>query len=172
MTTSQPHPPRSADELFARHRGLVYRWAHAHGLSHEQSLDVVQESFARFIAAPPGCASEGAQLAWLRRVASNLAADQHRSRGREAGARVQLPPHPAPGEDPDLESHRRGLLHAMCSLPERQRMVIIARLVDELSFPAIADELGLSVPTVKTHFVRALRSLRNAMAPAQETPSP
>ena len=52
--------------------------------------------------------------------------------------------------------------------PEMQRSVLTAKVHDDLTFAQIAAEHGLAVPTVKTHYLRALRTLRARLAASPE----
>lgn len=149
-------PARPAGELFTAYRALVYRWACAHGLRHDAALDVTQETFARFLASSPRCPTEASQVAWLRRTASNLSIDTRRlSRPRPVAAE------PLHQETPHEEPVR--LAPAMRTLTEPQRLVLLAKAVEGLSFAQAAAALAISIPTAKTHYARALRTLRECL---------
>lgn len=149
-------PARPAGELFAAYRALVYRWACAHGLRHDAALDVTQETFARLLAAAPRCPTEASQVAWLRRTASNLSIDTRRlSRTRPLAAE------PSHHEPPQAEPGRLAL--AMRALTEPQRLVLVAKAVEGLTFAQVAAALEVSTPTAKTHYARALRTLRECL---------
>lgn len=159
---SPANAPRSPGELFAAHRARVYQWACAHGLTHDEALDVTQEAFARFLAARPVCPGEGAQVAWLRRTASNLAVDARR------GPRARTKPLPEglrlAGVEPAPEdADRERLRAAVSSLSTLQRLVLIAKAVDGQTFAMIAEDLGIAPPTAKTHYARALARLREVV---------
>ena len=51
----------------------------------------------------------------------------------------------------------------MAGLNEKHREVLIMRNVKNLSYDAIADELGISVGTVKSRIARARETLRALM---------
>jgi len=160
--------PRSLGELFDAHRALVYRWALAHGLRHDAALDVVQETFSRMLLARPQCPCEAAQVAWLRRTASNLAVDFRRSaRSRERTLHDPEVGHSSAA--PSIDEHRARLAAAMASLSELQRLVVLAKTVEGATFKQIGEDLDIAVPTAKTHFARALAALRLSMGihPAQ-----
>ena len=61
------------------------------------------------------------------------------------------------------EDHRQ-VVEALRSLPHRQRDCLILRYYDELGIDDIADALGISRNSVKTHLTRGSRSLEAAMA--------
>ncbi|MFN6046059.1 MAG: RNA polymerase sigma factor, partial [Verrucomicrobiota bacterium] len=53
---------------------------------------------------------------------------------------------------------------AIASLPETQRLAVILRRYENLSYEEIAEVLDLSVPAVKSQLFRARSSLREALA--------
>jgi RNA polymerase sigma-70 factor (ECF subfamily) len=52
---------------------------------------------------------------------------------------------------------------ALRALPERQREVIVLRHLAGLSEPEVAEYLGISLGSVKTHMRRAKESLRGRL---------
>jgi RNA polymerase sigma factor (sigma-70 family) len=68
-----------------------------------------------------------------------------------------VPDHTAELADRDL------LLRALASLPPRQRAVLVLRYFDDLPEAEIAEVLGCSLGTVKSHCARALSRLREAV---------
>ncbi|MCC6677178.1 MAG: sigma-70 family RNA polymerase sigma factor [Phycisphaerales bacterium] len=151
-------PALAPGDSFVAHRARVYRWASAHGLDHNRCLDVVQETFSRLVKSPPALTSEAAQLGWLRRVALNLAVDAARAR-RDRTPRNGLRLVPADG--PALnEEDRASLREGMSNLSEMQRLVLVMKTVDGLSFSEVAADLGIGTPTSKTHYLRALETIR------------
>lgn len=149
-------PARPVGELFTAYRALVYRWACAHGLRHDGALDVTQETFARMLASSPRCPTEASQVAWLRRTASNLSIDTRRvSRPRS------LAVEPLHRDAPYAEPGQLAL--SMRALTEPQRLVLLAKAVEGLTFSQAAAALEIGIPTAKTHYARALRTLRECL---------
>ena len=67
----------------------------------------------------------------------------------------------ASGEDALERSERcERVLCALRDLSEQQRLVVISKVFDDQTFQAISDDLGISVSSVKTHYLRALKHLR------------
>lgn len=94
-------------------------------------------------------------LAWVKRVARNLAASRFRRATAEARALLRLgrPTHLELSE-PALE-----LWEAVRALPRRQREVVVLCYVEGYSRAETATELGVGVETVKTHLERARATL-------------
>jgi len=52
---------------------------------------------------------------------------------------------------------------ALAVLTDAQRSVLIAKVYDGQTFAQIAADLGVAVPTVKTHYLRAVRAVRDRL---------
>jgi RNA polymerase sigma-70 factor, ECF subfamily len=70
-----------------------------------------------------------------------------------------------PSEALEQKELRRALTHALDSLPEKYRTVLILRDVQHLSITETAQVLGLSEANVKTRLCRARLQMRDALAP-------
>ena len=147
---------------FEAHRARVYGWAYGLCRRHDDAADVVQDTFARLIESRPALPNQAATVAWLRRVAERIVVD----RWRRAAARPRISEALPAGIDPENadEETRRAVREALQSLSPQQRLVILARFYDDLTFEQTAAELGISVPTAKTHYLRALAALRDRLA--------
>jgi RNA polymerase sigma-70 factor (ECF subfamily) len=168
---SAPAPPGSAAGAIEAHHGEIYAWARRIVGSHHDALDVVQDVCVRCVdqwASDPPAHVRG----WLRRVTVNRAIDLVRGRagGRAAEARKQAAA-PSPGGAAPADDGRRGdLIDAIERLTDQQRHVLLAKVLDELTFAEIAAELAIAVPTAKTHYLRAVRALRDRLEPRSHEP--
>src|SRR5246127_4023398 len=70
-----------------------------------------------------------------------------------------------PSEALEQKELRKALIHALDSLPEKYRTVLILRDVQHLSITETAQVLGLSEANVKTRLCRARLQMRDALAP-------
>jgi RNA polymerase sigma factor (sigma-70 family) len=88
-----------------------------------------------------------------------------RSHLRKRQARSNLRVVPSSGDYPSAESSavvaddQRAVIAALRLLPDRQRDVLVLRFYLDLSESEIADTLGISGGTVKTHVRRGLDAL-------------
>ena len=103
--------------------------------------------------------------AYLRSIVLNLARD-HNRRGLLSIRHVQTHTELDPGsveEDLEVADDHRRMLDSLGSLPLRQRDCLTLRYLYELSVPEIAETLGLSPNSVKTHLTRGLNALRDRL---------
>jgi RNA polymerase sigma factor (sigma-70 family) len=146
-------------------RPRIYRWARLILGHHHDAQDVAQEVLLRLVRVA-GTASEPTNPeAWLRRVTYNAAID--RTRCRRASAlpdEIRLRPVGKPVAARLAHSElRQQIVSALAELTEQQRLVLCAKVFDELSFAQIAEQMELAAPTVKTHYLRAVRMLRSLL---------
>jgi len=62
-----------------------------------------------------------------------------------------------------LEDEKKKLYREIANLPEKSREVFKAIVLDNLKYKEAAEQLGVSVNTVKTHYSRALKQLRKSL---------
>jgi RNA polymerase sigma-70 factor (ECF subfamily) len=156
--------PPAADitACFEAHRARVYRWAYGLCRCRDDAADIVQDTFARLIEARPTLPNQAATVAWLRRVAERIVVDRwRRAASRRRLAETPLSECDSQGTD---EETRRAVRDALQALSPQQRLVIMAKFYDDMTFEQAASEFGMSVPTAKTHYLRALAALRDRLA--------
>lgn len=158
-------------EAYARQ---VYTWAYRLLGRHHDALDVVQDVFLRWDR-QCGQSPPDQPLGWLRRVTINRAIDVRRGRTAVADVTAEEKAlESAPGvAQGDLGLLRNDIAEALADLSEMQRCVLTAKVYDERTFAQIAKEMGIATPSVKTHYLRAVRSVRDRLGPhwGEETKS-
>ncbi len=142
----------------------AYRVAFRLTRSREDADDCAQEACARAYTDWKKLNRRGDVTPWVVRVSGNLAIDRWRKSRR---ARDLAPTSPASAATDD----RVDLANALEGLPKRQREVVVLRYVADLSEAAVADVIGCSIGSVKTHASRGLAALRRALGPDEETPT-
>jgi RNA polymerase sigma-70 factor (sigma-E family) len=122
----------------------------------------VAEAFARAWGSWRKVSRHPAPRAWVVRTALNAGASWWRRRGREN----PLADHDlaAPGGQPALLD--ADVLTALRRLPDRQREVIVLRVLLDLDIETTARELRIAPGTVRAHLSRAVTALRNDLAQA------
>src|ERR671938_160952 len=124
--------------------------------SYESARDAVQQAFAQAIAERAGFRREGSLSAWVWKIALRQALAL---RGEFADADLNGAFDPAlvePTSDPVLSA-------ALRALPPRRRLVVFLRYFADLSYPEIAEVVGISEGTVAATLHTARAALRDAM---------
>jgi RNA polymerase sigma-70 factor (ECF subfamily) len=156
--------PIDVAACFEAHRARVYRWAYGMCGCHEDALDVVQEVFLRMLRRPPRLAGVAVAVGWLRQVTARVVIDRWRSDSSREKVQRAREPRAIVTETFESQELAERVRKAIETLSEQQRLVLIAKTYDRLTFGQIADELGIAVPTAKTHYLRALSAVRARLA--------
>lgn len=135
--------------------------------------DLVQEAFLKAFGCLESYNKDYAFSTWLYRIATNHSIDYLRKKklntlsinepvqGKDGEMSVELPDESAQTDQDVIGKQRRALIRkAVESLPEKYRMVIRMRHMEEKSYEEISEELNLPLGTVKAHIFRA-RELLN-----------
>lgn len=130
--------------------------------------ELVQQALMKTYLAWPR-ARDGDPLIYARRVLANARIDSWRKHRREhLMAPEDLPERPI-ASDADRHAAHDELVRALRQLTQRQRCVVVLRHLMGLTEQEVADDLGVSVGTVKTTASRALRRLRALMETESRT---
>jgi len=127
-----------------------------------QADELVQQALVRTYLAWDR-AREGEPLAYARRVLANQRISTWRRRRREVVLAPALLPTGRVDDAQELTAERDHLVRALALLTPRQRRVVVLRHIEGLTEREVADDLGISVGTVKSTASRSLRTLRDAM---------
>ncbi len=140
--------------------------------SDDEARDVSQEAFLKAFRGLGGFKREARFSSWLYQIALNLCRDRLRRRkGREMLSLEVLEdsgqglPGPAPTALALVEARdvARVVAAAVQQLSDEQREAVILKEYQGLTFPEIAEVLGVPVSTVKTRLYRALSQLRTLL---------
>ncbi len=150
---------------FEQHAQDVYGWAYRLLGRHHDALDVVQDVFLRW---SKQCEQEVPSVprGWLRRVTVNRAVDVVRGRRSDRGLVDDIAEADGAAVADraiDEEALRADVAAALNRLTDVQRVVLIAKVYDEMTFAQIAAEHGVSMSTAKTHYLRAVRVVRDRL---------
>lgn len=127
--------------------------------------DLLQQALTKLYVAWPRLTRSGGEDAYLRRILLNTHLDEVRRpwRRREV-VEVIEDDAPTPDAAPDVLA-RDELIGALQQLPVMQRKVIVMRHLLDLPVSQVAEELGISDGTVKSHNARGLARLQELLDP-------
>lgn len=149
------------DALFRAHHAEIVRFLAPRVGSRDEAADLAGDVFVEAVRSVPRLRWRGRPvLAWLYRVAANMAADHVSRRGRELP--VAVPPQSGT-DQPDMLAERDALARAMRSLPAEQALAVHLRLVEDYSFAEVGRLMGRSPAACQMLVLRAGRSLREKL---------
>lgn len=162
-------------ELVEKHQALVAGTIGRMLGSNSDVEDIAQQVFIRVWKSARRFVPRAKFTTWLLKITRNLVFNELRRTKR----RPQVPLQPEPGgENPPLKDEmnlapdaslletelQRTIEQAILQLPEAQRMALVLRRYEQLSYEQIAEVLDLSVPAVKSVLFRARSELRSRLS--------
>ncbi len=146
------------ESLVRRHQRRVFGLA-VHAVQDEGlAEEIAQDVFVQLHAHLAQIESSRHLAAWLRRVASHRVIDALRS--RKTPVALELVGEPAVDGHPPDPLAGRLVRKALQRLSPQARLVIVMRYMEDLAPTEIAEALGMSINTVKSHLRRSLALLR------------
>ncbi|NNU81416.1 RNA polymerase sigma factor [Halovulum dunhuangense] len=155
--------PDAARRLVDLHAPRAYRLALRMLRDTAEAEEITQEAMLRlWRIAPQWRAGEARIDTWLYRVTANLCTDRLRRPRPEKMPEGFEAADGSPGAEARLQQDARAqaLDAALAALPERQRLAIVLRHLEERSNPEIAAVMELSVEAVESLLSRGRRALR------------
>jgi RNA polymerase sigma-70 factor (ECF subfamily) len=153
------------EQLYATHFGALTMQLYAFTGDLATAQDVVQEAFCRALPRWSRLDAYDDPIAWIRRVAMNLATSRWR-RARTARAyAVRQGAQTVAGPEPD----RVALVAALKALPVKQRRVVVLHHLADQSVADIATSEGVPESTVRAWLHRGRAALAAALGDTEST---
>ena len=163
------------EELIERHQALVAGTVARMLSSNSDVEDIAQQVFIRVWKSARRYVPRAKFTTWLLKITRNLVFNELRRTKRHAHVPLQSEPGV---EDPPVKDEtnlapdasllelelQRTIEDAILQLPETQRMALVLRRYEQLSYEQIAEVLDLSVPAVKSVLFRARSELRSRLS--------
>src|SRR5947209_7495248 len=162
------------EQLIERHQALVAGTVARMLGSNSEVEDIAQQVFIRVWKSAGRYVARAKFTTWLLKITRNLVFNEMRRAKRHPHLPVQIEPdaEEMPLKDEATATPDATLLQAelqaeiekaIMLLPDTQRMALVLRRYEELSYEDIADVLDLSVPAVKSLLFRARTELRERL---------
>jgi RNA polymerase sigma-70 factor (ECF subfamily) len=162
------------ETLVDRHQALVAGTIARMLGSNSDVEDIAQQVFIRVWKSAARYVARAKFTTWLLKITRNLVFNEMRRAKRHPHVPVQIDPEAEelPLKDeitapPDAtllqEELQRKIDDAIAQLPDTQRMALVLRRYQELSYEEIAEVLELSVPAIKSLLFRARTELRERL---------
>lgn len=161
--------PDAFTELYRRHAEDLLRYFARRTLDPETAAELTAETFAEAFASRQTYTDKGVNgVAWIYGIARHRLGRFFRHGRVDASARRRLgmPERELPPEDYeriedliDFVPIREALAEALEALSPDQRDAMTLRVIDELTYPEVADRLGCSEANARQRVSRGLRKV-------------
>lgn len=165
---------KAFERLIERHQTLVTGTVARMLGDNSEVEDIAQQVFVRVWKSARRYVPRAKFTTWLLKITRNLVFNELRRRKRHLHTPLQGAPE---GEEMQLRDERgqtpdaslletelqRAIESAIQQLPETQRMAVVLRRYEELSYEEIAEVLDQTVPGVKSLLFRARTELRERL---------
>ena len=161
------------DRVMETYQPVIFRFMFASLRDRDAAETLTQDCFLRAYRHRNRFRGSASVKTWLMRIAVNLVRDRLRNRRLQFWRRTQLSAIEeykvndsvatrglSPESQTLLNDQVSGIWQAAGSLSHMQRSVFLLRFVEEMDLIEIADALGVTEGTVKSHLSRALNNIR------------
>ncbi len=164
---------RAFDQLVPAFRDRVFRLACSILRDRAAAEDAAQETFVRIWKALPGFDGRAALGTWIYAITRNTCLMEIRKRkptvslddpDSDEAHHVSAAASVGPGADPE----RDNLLRLLETLPRNQQQAVQLFYLEDRSYEAVAESLGMPLGTVKNLLHRARKKLMELAQPTHE----
>ena len=173
--------------LVRRHQRSVLNFIYRFLGDQIEAEDLAQEVFLRVWQSAPTYKPTAKFTTWLYRIAANLCINKQQSerfkklfmvpltRQQEKDSMTEASfRHPGKTASPEerllVEERKRWILNALRQLPDNQKMAIILKTYDNLTYQEIAGIMGRSVAAVDSLLIRAKKNLFKKLSSSAKKP--
>lgn len=146
-------------QLYTRYESWVVTLAFRFTGNHDDSLDVLQETFAYLVRKVPDLQLTARMTTFLYPAVRNLSIAANKKRRRSVGSEDLLDIH---SSDATEVSHADEFQAMLRQLSTDHREILLMRFVDEMTQPEIAESLGIPLGTVKSRLHHAIAAVKDS----------
>lgn len=171
---AEDRAPDTPEELYQRYYRPVVAFFQNKGFSTEESRDLAQETFLRVYRYRERFRGESSPVTWLFQIATNLYKNTLRGMAAQKRDAEEIPLDSTEARDPESEDNAlelmlsgersRLLRKALEELPPQMKKAVMLRVTGDMKYREIAEEMKVSIETVKAHLYQARQHLRDRLS--------
>ncbi|MBZ5634448.1 MAG: sigma-70 family RNA polymerase sigma factor [Acidobacteriia bacterium] len=155
--------------LFETHKDRVYSIALRYAGESAAAMDIAQDTFLKLLSSIGQFRGDASFESWLYRLVVNSCLDYHRRRRRflplmDEALDMFRTPREGALDDLLREEQEERVQQVVAHLPEEQRIVVVLRYTEGLSYEEIAELLGCRRGTVASRLNRAHKALERRLS--------
>lgn len=155
------------EELVMKYQKQIYAFVYRIINDIEEAKDLTQKTFLKAFKAIKGFRKDASFKTWLYQIALNTSLSHFKQRSKkekETELRETIIGSQAGALSFLIEKERIIYLKkALVELPERQRLAVVLRIYEGLSYKETAEVMGCSEGAVKAHYHTAVKGLKNIL---------
>lgn len=165
--------PKCFEEIVSKYEKLIYSICYRMFNNNEDALDATQETFIKVYKNMEKAIGKGNFKSWICTIATNTCLDELRKRSKKHTVSID---EPIDGEGNSIardivddgltplesivaDEKTEVLKNAINKLSDENKMIIVLRDIEGLSYDDIAETLDISLGTVKSRISRARKKL-------------
>jgi len=150
---------QSFDEVYETYGKMLYRTAFLYLGNADDTEDILQEVFIKYLTARPTFNDTEHEKAWLLLVTRNACRNYVKKHRK---GNVSLEDYDAPADTPDRDAHL-DIIKQLTALPPKYKEVIILFYYNNLTVAEIAKLLGITQSAVKMRLKRGKGKLKTKL---------
>lgn len=164
----------ASGELFKKYYRPVVAFFQNKGFSREESRDLAQETFLRVYRYRERFRGESSEVTWLFQIASNLYKNTLRGLQAQKRDAEEVSLDSTDTQDPQSDENALALMltgersrilrEALEELPPQMKKAVMLRVTGDMKYREIAEEMDVSIETVKAHLYQARQHLRDRLS--------
>jgi RNA polymerase sigma-70 factor (ECF subfamily) len=156
------------EEIVKSYQKRVFILAYGVLMNREDAMEITQETFLKLFKSLSSLRDDAKFEPWLFRIANNLCIDKIRMNKKlklqsasidDIAERAAIS-NPAHKNNEYQENLKQTIKNTIHTLPVRQRTIVVMRYFQEMKFREIAENLGISLGTVKKLHFTAIEKIR------------
>ncbi|WP_372368458.1 RNA polymerase sigma factor [Candidatus Uabimicrobium sp. HlEnr_7] len=154
---------RVFNAIVERHKKRIYFFALKLSQDHQKAEDISQETFLRAYNKLHTLKEESSFVPWLYRIASNYYRSIIRRPMLKVVSDVDLNSLAIDRQEEDDNEMEKAMKCAIAQLPKKQKVALVLRCFEGLSYKEISQIMGISNSAAKAHVSYARNKLRDLM---------
>ena len=167
MTKVVLYNNQTFENVFRKYYPVLLPFIERHVADRELAKDILQDVFFRLYESGADFTSDITLKSWLYRASRNAALDYLRHLKVRDEHRLLMAESIMFAADVDETVHEelaRKIKEAINSLPPQCRQIVRMNILDDRKYSEIAEELGISVNTIRTQISRGYKKLRELLS--------
>ncbi|BBM85616.1 RNA polymerase sigma factor [Candidatus Uabimicrobium amorphum] len=147
--------------IVERHKKRIYFFALKLSQDHQEAEDISQETFIRAYNKLHALKNESCFIPWLYKIAGNYYRSIIRRPKLKVVTDIDLSSLSVEEEQVEEDETKKAMKRAIASLPKKQKIALVLRCFEGLSYAEISQAMNVSVSSAKAHVSYARNKLRD-----------